>query len=165
MSKGCSEDMTVVRYDMVAYSHDCSCILKTHNAYRKVLLLFDKRIPRTWCVPVLTYRLFPQCSPCRLCICPERCQSIQILLVKVILHVFVISPLNNRLGVIKTSSKVILRERKLTLNVNRMKRNPRKVRWTKAFRKAAGKEMTVVCNRLCHPSHAAHNSPGLDHRL
>ena len=29
--------------------------------------------------------------------------------------------------------------------MHRMKRNPRKVKWTKAFRKAAGKEMTIVC--------------------
>jgi large subunit ribosomal protein L24e len=28
--------------------------------------------------------------------------------------------------------------------VLRMKRNPRKVKWTKAFRKAAGKDMTIV---------------------
>lgn len=35
--------------------------------------------------------------------------------------------------------------------VIRMKRNPRKVRWTKAFRKTAGKEMTIVSmtNRVC----------------
>ncbi|NXW47302.1 RLP24 protein, partial [Nyctiprogne leucopyga] len=39
------------------------------------------------------------------------------------------------------------------------KRNPRKMRWTKAFRKAAGKELTVVRTGLITPLYHYRNEP------